>query len=53
MINFEVEPQEILKIVSEEFPREFTICMQKMHIKKLEERIQEYEEMKELHGESI
>jgi hypothetical protein len=39
MIQFEVKPEEILEVLQAEFPKEFTIAVQRVHIRKLEERL--------------
>lgn len=39
MIQIEVQPQEILEVLQAEFPKEFTIAVQRVHIRKLEERL--------------
>jgi len=38
-MNFEIRPEEILEVLQAEFPKEFTIAVQRIHIKKLEERL--------------
>jgi len=37
-MNFEIRPEEILEVLQAEFPKEFTIAVQRVHIRKLEER---------------
>ena len=39
MIQIEVKPEEILEVLQAEFPKEFTIAVQRVHIRKLEERL--------------
>jgi len=38
-MNFEIRPEEILEVLQAEFPKEFTIAVQRVHIRKLEERL--------------
>ena len=40
MEQIEIKPEELLELINQEFPKEFVICAQKLHIKKLEEKLQ-------------
>jgi hypothetical protein len=44
MDQIELKNEEILEAMNQEFPKELTIVIQRLHIKKLEERIREAEE---------
>lgn len=48
MLQFPVEPQEVIDILQAEFPKEFTIIMQRLHIQKLQEYIQLHDLDKEV-----
>lgn len=39
MLQFDVSPNEILEAMQQEFPKEFMIAAQRVHIRKLEEHI--------------
>ena len=39
-MDLEIRSEEILEVLQAEFPKEFTIAVQRVHIKKLEERLQ-------------
>ena len=40
----EIDPVEILKEIERQFPKELTICLQAVQIRKLQEQIEEKEE---------
>jgi hypothetical protein len=43
-MDMQLEANEILEALQAEFPKEFTIAVQRVHIKKLEEKLKNAEE---------
>ena len=41
MINLQIPIEELLVLIQQEFPKEYTICLQKIHITKLEAMVEE------------
>jgi hypothetical protein len=48
MDQIQVSNEEILEAMNAEFPKELMIVMQRLHIKKLQERLQEVEQFNEV-----
>lgn len=47
-MDMQLEANEILEVLQAEFPKEFTIAVQRVHIKKLEERLKEVQEFNQV-----
>jgi len=41
LINLQIPIEELVALIQQEFPKEYTICLQKIHIIKLEAMIEE------------
>lgn len=48
MEDIELKPEELLEAINNEFPREFMICAQRLHIKKLQEKLEEAQKFNEV-----
>lgn len=44
MENFEITSDDVVAVMNVDFPKELALCVQKIHIKKLEDKIRELEE---------
>jgi hypothetical protein len=48
MDPLEIDPNKLLEAINAEFPKEFMICAQRLHILKLQEKLQEAETFNEV-----
>jgi hypothetical protein len=48
MDQVEINPNELLELINHEFPKEFMICAQKLHIQKLEEKLKDAQTFNEV-----
>jgi hypothetical protein len=44
----EIDPNQLLEAINAEFPKEFMICAQRLHIKKLTEKLEDAEKFNEV-----